>query len=82
MNNEELLKENSLLREEVEKLKKQLENYNNSRKTYYENNKEQVKAKAKEGLKKLAEENPNKLKEYRRRAYLKRKEKLNENIKE
>ena len=82
MNNEELLKENALLREEVEKLKKQLENYNNSRKTYYENNKEQVKAKAKEGLKKLAEENPDKLKEYRRRAYLKRKEKMNENIKE
>jgi hypothetical protein len=82
MNNEELLKENALLREEVEKLKKQLENYNNSRKAYYEKNKEYVKAQAKEGLKKLAEENPDKLKEYRRRAYLKRKEKLNENIKE
>jgi len=35
MNNEELIKENLLLREENEKLKKQLENYNNSRKSYY-----------------------------------------------
>jgi hypothetical protein len=34
-----------------------------------------VKEKAKEGLKKLAEENPDKLKEYARRAYLKQKEK-------
>lgn len=82
MNNEELLKENALLKEEIERLKKQLENYNNSRKAYYEKNKEYVKAQAKEGLKKLAEENPDKLKEYRRRAYLKRKEKMNENIKE
>jgi len=82
MNNEELLKENALLKEEIERLKKQLENYNNSRKAYYEKNKEYVKAQAKEGLKKLAEENPDKLKEYRRRAYLKRKEKINENIKE
>jgi regulator of replication initiation timing len=37
MNNEELIKENTLLKEENEKLKKQLESYNNSRKAYYEN---------------------------------------------
>jgi hypothetical protein len=78
MNNEELIKENALLKEENLKLKLQLENYNNSRKSYYEKNKEYVKAQAKEGLKKLAEENPDKLKEYRRKAYLKRKEKINE----
>jgi len=72
---EELLLEIKLLREENEKLKKQLENYNNSRKSYYEKNKEYVKEKAKEGLKKLAEENPEKLKEYRRNAYLKQKAK-------
>ena len=76
MNNEELLKENALLREEVEKLKKQLENYNNSRKSYYEKNKDIVNQKAKERLKKLAEENPEKLKEINKKAYLKRKEKL------
>ncbi len=75
MNTEDLLLEIKVLREENEKLKKQLENYNNSRKSYYENNKDYVKEKAKEGLKKLADENPEKLKEYRRKAYLKQKEK-------
>jgi len=75
MSMEDLLLEIKLLREENEKLKKQLENYNNSRKSYYEKNKEYVKEKAKEGLKKLAEENPEKLKEYRRNAYLKQKAK-------
>ena len=34
MDIETLIKENALLREENEKLKKQLENYNNSRKSY------------------------------------------------
>ena len=76
MNNEELIKENILLKEENEKLKKQLENYNNSRKSYYEKNKETVNEKAKQRLKKIAEENPDKLKEINRQAYLKRKEKL------
>ena len=52
-----------------------MENYNNSRKNYYEKNKEIVKEKATERLKKLAVENPNKLKEYRRTYYLKQKEK-------
>jgi hypothetical protein len=75
MNTEELIAEIAMLREENEKLKKQLENYNNSRKSYYEKNKDYVKEKAKEGLKKLAQENPDKLKEYRRNAYLKQKEK-------
>jgi hypothetical protein len=78
MNIQEILTENQLLKQENAKLKSQLENYNNSRKSYYEKNKEHIKAQAKEGLKKLAEENPDKLKEYRRKAYLKRKEKINE----
>jgi hypothetical protein len=83
MNNEELIKENALLKEENLKLKLQLENYNNSRKSYYEKNKETVNEKAKQRLKKIAEENPDKLKEINRQAYLKRKEKLQkENIKE
>jgi len=67
--------ENKHLKEENEKLKQLLENYINSRKNYYENNKEIVKEKAKLGLKKLTEENPDKIKEYARRAYLKQKEK-------
>lgn len=76
MDIETLIKENALLREENEKLKKQLENYNNSRKSYYEKNKEIVNQKAKERLKKIAEEDPERLKEINRKAYLKRKEKI------
>lgn len=75
MSTEELLLEINFLREENEKLKKQLENYNNSRKSYYEKNKEIIKEKAKERLKKVAEENPEKIKEYAKRAYQKKKEK-------
>ena len=83
MTMEELLKEIEMLKEENAKLKSQLENYNNSRKSYYEKNKEIVNEKAKERLKKIAQENPDKLKEINRQAYLKRKEKLKkENIKE
>lgn len=83
MDIEELLKEIEMLKEENIKLKSQLESYNNSRKSYYEKNKEIVNEKSKQRLKKLAEENPDKLKEINRQAYLKRKEKmnkLNENI--
>jgi hypothetical protein len=77
--NEDLKIENENLKNE----KKNLEKYYKSRKEYYEKNKDIIKQKAKEGLKKLSQENPDKLKEYRRNAYLKRKEKmnkLNENI--
>jgi hypothetical protein len=49
-------------------------------KNYYENNKEIVNEKAKQRLKKIAEENPEKIKEYRRTAYLKRKEKLKNTV--
>ena len=73
---EDLLQELALLKEENTKLKSQLENYNNSRKSYYEKNKHVVNEKAKERLKKIAQENPDKIKEYARRAYLKKKEKL------
>ena len=72
---EELIKENILLKEEIEKLKKKLEKYQYSRQSFYEKNKDYVKEKAKERLKKLAEENPEKLKQYRRTAYLNQKEK-------
>ena len=75
MSTEDLLLEIKTLKEENEKLKKQLENYNNSRKSYYEKNKELVKEKAKERLKKVAQENPDKIKEYAKRAYQKQKEK-------
>jgi hypothetical protein len=83
MNYEDVIKQNKLLIEENTLLKEKLEKYMSQHKNYYENNKEIINEKAKQRLKKIAEENPEKIKEYRRNAYLKRKEKLkNTNIKE
>jgi hypothetical protein len=66
-----------LLTETIDSLRKQLEKYTNNQrhKRYYEQNKEKVKENAKQYLNRLKMENPDKLKEYRHRAYLKRKEK-------
>ena len=69
--NEELKKKNAELEE---RLKKYTSGKNH--KKYYEKNKEKVMESGANYLSKLKEENPEKLKEYRRRAYLKRKEKL------
>jgi cell division septum initiation protein DivIVA len=83
MDYEQVIKENKLLKEENDLLKEKLTKYISQHKNYYENNKEIINEKAKQRLKKIAEENPEKIKEYRRTAYLKRKEKLkNTNIKE
>ena len=73
-----LKQENSVLSEIVNNLKKQLEKYTNNdrHKRYYEQNKDKVKENAKQYLNRLKTENPDKLKEYRHRAYLKRKEKV------
>lgn len=76
MDSHDIIKENQILKEENAKLKVLLENYNNSRKSYYEKNKQIIKEKAKNGLIKTKEQNPEKIKEYARRAYLKKKEKL------
>jgi|UniRef100_A0A6C0JMU5 hypothetical protein len=71
-----LKNENNVLNDIVENLKKQLEKYTNNErhKRYYQQNKEKVKENAKQYLNRLKMENPEKLKEYRHRAYLKRKE--------
>ena len=80
MNSEEVIQENIKLKQENALLKEKLEKYVTQHKNYYENNKEIVNEKAKQRLKKLSEENPEKIKEYRRNAYLKRKEKLKNEI--
>ena len=76
MDYENLINKLKLYEEENIKLKKQLEKYTHSQKEYYEKNKEVVMQKASENKKKLKETNPEKIKEYAKRAYLKRKEKL------
>ena len=81
INENKLLKdENMALKEENTTLKEKLNKYINQHKKYYENNKEIINEKAKQRLKKISEENPDKIKEYRRTAYLKRKEKLENDI--
>jgi hypothetical protein len=77
-----LIEENENLKTEIIELKEQLKKYTygNSHKRYYEKNKERVKEGGANYLKKLKEENPDKLKEYRRIAYLKKKNMLNEDI--
>ena len=82
MDIETILEENKQLKQKVVELEEKLKKYTNpqSCKNFYEKNKEKIIQSSNERLKNL---NPDKLKEYRRNAYLKRKEKLkSENIKE
>ena len=72
---DELIKENQNLRNEVDKLKKELYKYSHSQKEYYENNKNEVIKKSNERLQKITQENPDKIKQYRINSYLKQKEK-------
>lgn len=75
--NQELIDEINLLRQHVTTLKARLAKYTNNErhKKYYENNKDKVKQNAKQYIERLKEENPEKLKEYRKRAYMNRKQK-------
>jgi hypothetical protein len=70
--------ENAELKAKVAELEERIKKYSNgeNHKRYYEKNKEKIKAKGTENLKKLKETNPEKLSEYRRNYYLKRKERL------
>ena len=72
----ELHTEIAALNQRIVTLQTQLEKYTNNErhKKYYEKNKEKVKENAKKYLNSLKEINPDKLKEYRHRAYIKRKE--------
>lgn len=83
MDIETILEENKQLKLLVEELQEKLKKYTNpvAHQVFYEKNKEKIIKESSERLKKLKETNPDKLKEYRRTAYLKRKDKLNnENI--
>lgn len=81
--NTKLKEENLILKEEIEKLTEKLQSYTNtkSHKKYYQSHKLEVQDNATKYLKNLKETNPEKLKEYRQRAYQKRKEKLKLEIK-
>ena len=80
MDNEELIKENLLLKEEIDLLKEKLKNYTAPKrsKKFYETHKEEIKQKVRE-YKEKTNYNSNipkeKKQEYNKRAYLKKKEK-------
>lgn len=76
-NTEDLINEINKLRSQVDTLKGRLEKYTNSdrHKKYYANNKEKVKQNARRYIERLKTENPDKLKEYRKTAYINRKQK-------
>jgi len=75
-NIEELYNEIHNLRSQVQLLKSQLEKYTNNdrHKRYYNNNKDKIKQNARRYIEKLKDENPEKLKEYRKKAYMNRKQ--------
>ena len=74
---QELNDEINSLKQQVNTLKARLAKYTNNErhKKYYENNKDKVKQNAKQYIERLKEDNPEKLKEYRKRAYMNRKQK-------
>ena len=85
MDTNTLLQENILLKEENKKLKFEIEEITNklkkytnteSHKKYYKTHKDSIIDNANKYLQNLKETNPEKLKEYRRKAYQKRKEKI------
>jgi len=75
-NIEELYNEIHNLRSQVQLLKSQLEKYTNNdrHKRYYNNNKDKIKQNARRYIERLKDENPEKLKEYRKKAYMNRKQ--------
>ena len=84
---QEIIEENISLKKLVEELQEKLKQYTNPQchKAFYEKNKKNIIENSNNRLKKIKETNPEKIKEYRRTAYLKRKEKAEKekyNIKE
>ena len=74
---EKLIEENKLLKEKINELTEHLKKYTAPcrNKKFYENHKEEIKKKVMEYKEK--KQDPEKIKEYNRRAYLKRKQKNN-----
>jgi hypothetical protein len=75
--NIKLQEENARLKITIQELETKLKKYinNEAHKKYYENHKQEIKQQQSKYIEKLREENPDKIKEYWKRAYQKRKEK-------
>jgi len=74
---EKILKEKEALEQRVQLLEDKLNKiiHHESKQRYYETHKEEIIKKSGERLKQIKQKNPEKIKEYARRAYLKKKEK-------
>jgi hypothetical protein len=74
---EDVLKENAELKTKLAEMEEALKKYMNGERhqRYYDAHKEDVKSRAKAYMDKLKAENPEKIKEWRRNAYLKAKAK-------
>ena len=74
---EDVLKENAELKTKLAEMEEALKKYTNGERhqRYYDAHKEDVKSRAKAYMDKLKTENPEKIKEWRRNAYLKAKAK-------
>jgi cell division septum initiation protein DivIVA len=75
---DKIMEENEQLKKRIEELEERLKSYTSThrQKKYYENHSDVIKQKTKEYSQKLKETNPEKIKEWNHRAYLKRKDKL------
>ena len=82
MTDNKLKEENEELKKRIYELEERLKVYtnNNSHKKYYEKNNDIIKEKARNYMNKIKETNPDKLKEWRHNAYMKRKAKLQQQI--
>lgn len=74
---EKILKEKEALEQKVQLLEEKLNKiiHHESKQRYYETHKEEIIKNSRQWLTKVKETNPEKIKEYARRAYLKKKEK-------
>ncbi len=77
LENTKLQEENTKLKNTIQELEARLKKYinNEAHKKYYETHKQEIKQQQSKYIEKLREENPDKMKEYWKRAYQKRKEK-------
>ena len=82
INEKSLLEENTILKMKIIELEDKLKKYTNgsNHKRYYEKNKEKIKESGSNYLQKLKIENPERLKEYSKRAYENKKKKKLENM--
>lgn len=82
INEKSLLEENVILKMKIIELEDKLKKYTNgsNHKRYYEKNKEKIKESGSNYLQKLKIENPERLKEYSKRAYENKKKKKLENM--